>query len=181
MRRPRIPANVERQLMIDAGWKCSIPMCGTNTNLEIDHIEEWSKIHEHNYANLLVLCPTHHAMKKSGSNPRQITAHSLRIVKQNQLEISGRYSDIERRVLEHFLRNPDERVIFLPGDFDILLMHLLDARILSKEFTGNGGVGIPFGEEGATPENMIILRQSYVLTEDGLSAVAALRELRTLR
>src|SRR3954465_3910893 len=163
--RPAIPASIERQLMIDAGWRCSIPTCGTTTALEIDHIDEWSDVKEHKYENLIVLCPTHHAMKRKGARPRELNAVALKIVKQNQLELSGRYGDVERRVLEYFVRNLGQRIVFLPGDFDVLLMQLLDEGLLNKEFTAEGSIVVPFDDSDAdpTPERSYTLRQAYYL------------------
>ncbi|WP_431220361.1 HNH endonuclease signature motif containing protein [Leifsonia xyli] len=180
--RPAIPASIERQLMIDAGWRCSIPTCGTTTALEIDHIEEWSEVKDHRYENLIVLCPTHHAMKQKGSRPRELNATALKIVKQNQVELSGRYGDVERRVLEYFVRRPGETIVFLPGDFDVLLMQLLDAGLLDKQFNAEGSIVMGFGEDGAepTPDSAYTVRQAYRLTDEGASAVSALREARSL-
>lgn len=181
--RPAIPASIQRQLMIDSGWRCSVPLCGTTTALEIDHIEEWAVVREHKYENLIVLCPTHHAMKKSGSNPRDVNAIALRIIKQNQLEVAGRYGDIERRVIEFFIHKPEARLVFLPGDFDVLLMQLLGDGLLEKVFTADGSVVLSIGGESEepTPENSITMRQAYRLTKDGIAAVLALRSAQSLR
>jgi hypothetical protein len=168
--------------MIDSGWKCSVPTCGTTSALEIDHIEEWSEVKEHKYENLIVLCPTHHSMKQKSSNPRDLNAKALHVIKQNQLELAGRYGDVERRVLGFFVRNPDARNVFLPGDFDVLLMHLLDATLLEKDFSADGSMVMKLSEdeEEPTPENSITIRQAYRLTAEGQSAVMALREARSL-
>lgn len=169
--------------MIDAGWRCSIPTCGTTSALEIDHIEEWSKVREHKYENLIVLCPTHHAMKQAGSRPRELNVTALKIIKQNQIALSGRYGDVERRVLEYFVRDPDTTEVVLPGDFDILLMHLLDAGLLEKEFEGEGSVIIHVSElhSTPTPETSLVIRQVYRLTAEGKSTIEALRSARSIR
>ena len=181
--RPTISAELVRRLMLDAGYRCSIPMCQVSTNLEIDHIVEWSIVQEHVYVNLIVLCPNHHAMKRSGSNPREVNASALRVIKQNQIELSGRYGDIERRVIEHFVRTPKAQTVALPGDFDILLMHLLDSGWIQKDFRGDGAVVFQFEDEENMPDerNAVVVRQIYRLTPDGEAAVAALRSARELR
>jgi hypothetical protein len=168
--------------MLDAGYQCSIPTCHMSVNLEIDHIEEWSKVKEHRYENLIVLCRNHHGMKVSGSSPRELNETALRIIKQNQMELAGRYGDIERRVLEHFVRNSDERTVTLPGDFDILLMQLLDGALLEKEFQGTGSTIIQWVGTDDEPDeqNSIVLRQVYRLTDEGLATVAAIREARAI-
>lgn len=184
--RPPIPATLERQVMIDAGWRCSIPRCGTNSALEIDHIVEWAKVRKHEYENLIVLCPTHHAMKRDGSRARELNAVALKIIKANQMQIAGRFGDIERRILEHFVRNEEDRIVFLPGDFDILLMQLLDAEILSRAIDDpddsvSGLVGVPMpGDFGDEEPPMIIMRAAYLLTKTGIEFVSALREAQEL-
>lgn len=184
--RPAIPAALERQVMIDAGWRCSIPGCGTNVALEIDHIVDWAVTGTHEYENLIVLCPTYHAMKRAGSNARDINTASLTVIKANQMELAGRYGDIERRVLEYFVRNPEERVVFLPGDFDILLMQLLDAGVLERGSEQHGSVtdglvavALPGEGVDAEPE-MILLRGAYLLTDTGAEYVSAIRDARAL-
>ncbi len=182
--RPPIPAALERQVMIDAGWRCSIPGCSTNAALEIDHIVDWAKRRVHEYENLIVLCPTHHAMKRKGSHARDINAASLKVIKANQMELAGRFGDVERRILEHFVRNPEERIVFLPGDFDILLMQLLDAGILTRagddpSVSGLVGVALP-GDYGDEEPPMIILRGAYLLSGSGVEYVSAIRDAREL-
>jgi len=116
-------------------------------------------------------------MKRRSSNPRDLNSAALKQIKLNQLEMAGRYTDTERRVLEHFVRNPDERVVFLPGDFDILLMHILDAGLLEKEFNTDGSVVVTLSESDTEPTrtNSLTIRQAYALTNDGVDAVTALR------
>ena len=128
--RPAIPLPLQRQLFIEAGYKCSIPACGVTAPLKIDHIDEWAKVKEHRYENLIVLCANHHGIKAAGG-PRILTSASLRTVKANQVEMNGRYGDIERRVIDHFVTNPSARRIHLPGDFDLLLSRLIEADFLA--------------------------------------------------
>lgn len=147
---------------------------------------EWAVTRRHDYKNLIVLCPTHHAMKRAGSAARDINAASLKVIKANQMELAGRFGDIERRVLEHFVRNPEERLVFLPGDFDILLMQLLDAGVLERGSEEHGSVtdglvAVALPNDG--PEDMpdmIILRAAYLLTEIGADYVSAIRDARRL-
>jgi len=180
--RPRIPAPLERQLMLDAGYQCSIPTCHVSANLEIDHIQEWASVKRHEYFNLIVLCRNHHGMKVEGSNARELNATALRVIKQNQMELAGRYGDIERRVLEHFLRHPDERTIALPGDFDILLMHLLDDAVLEKDFQGDGSTVFQWTDYENEPDvqNSVVVRAVYKLTDEGVATVSALRDARDI-
>jgi len=56
--RPAIPADVERQVLIDAGHRCAV--CGCELPLERAHIIAWSQSKDHSAANLLCLCANCH-------------------------------------------------------------------------------------------------------------------------
>ncbi len=56
--RPAIPADVERQVLIDAGHRCVV--CGCELPLERAHIIAWSQSKDHSAANLLCLCANCH-------------------------------------------------------------------------------------------------------------------------
>ena len=60
---------LERALMIEAGYRCAIPTCRTVQPLQIEHIEDYSKVQKHEFANMLVLCANCHGMK--GEGPRK--------------------------------------------------------------------------------------------------------------
>ncbi len=105
--------------------------------LEIDHIEDWADVQEHSYENLIVLCANHHSMKSAGS-PRQLDSAALKIIKLNQIEVNGRYGDVERRIIDYFVMHPGATRVQLPRDFDILLSRLLDAGILAHDLNGDG-------------------------------------------
>lgn len=169
--------------MIDAGWKCSVPSCGVTGPLEIDHIEEWSETRSHDYENLIVLCRNHHGMKQAGSNPRELNRAALRILKANQLELNGRFGDIERRVIDHFVRNVDDARVHLPGDFDILLAQLLQAGFVEADNDANGALA--FSTDGLDAEenprgDVVFMRKVYRLTDSGRDYVQAIREVRGL-
>jgi hypothetical protein len=62
--RETIPAITRRQLLLESGYKCSIPTCSIQMpTLQFHHIDEnpSNSIKE----NLLILCPTHHQMVTS--------------------------------------------------------------------------------------------------------------------
>ena len=59
MSRPSIPADIKRQVLMEAGHRCAIPTCRHPTT-EIAHIEPWAKVQEHKFENLIALCPNCH-------------------------------------------------------------------------------------------------------------------------
>jgi hypothetical protein len=61
-----IPQSVKRQLLIEAGFKCSIPNCPIQVpTIHFHHIDENPS--NNDISNILILCPTHHQMVTSGS------------------------------------------------------------------------------------------------------------------
>jgi hypothetical protein len=126
--RPPIPASLERDLMIEAGYRCAI--CKSPEPLQIDHIVEWSTVHKHEFENMIVLCANCHARKKNTSDPRHINRASLSQIKQNLMLLNGRYSDLERRIIEYFgealEENPDVLpFIFIPERLHLLVIYLI--------------------------------------------------------
>lgn len=63
--RPHIPAELEREILVEAGHRCAIPTC-RQIPVQIDHIRDWAKVREHRAENLIALCPNCHARKTRG-------------------------------------------------------------------------------------------------------------------
>ncbi|WP_263171330.1 HNH endonuclease [Streptomyces sp. SCSIO ZS0520] len=57
--RPKIPSELRRRVLIEAGHRCAIPTC-KSTPVEIAHIIPWAKAQKHEFKNLIALCPTCH-------------------------------------------------------------------------------------------------------------------------
>ncbi|WHT20199.1 HNH endonuclease signature motif containing protein [Crossiella sp. CA-258035] len=92
--RPPIPAELRRAVLIEAGHRCAIPTC-RQYPVEVDHIVDWAKVRCHEFDNLIALCPTCHARKTGGD----IDAKSMKQYKINLGVLTGRYSDLELRLL----------------------------------------------------------------------------------
>lgn len=56
--RPSIPAEIERQILIECGHRCAV--CGTPAPLERAHIIPWRKTKEHKAEDLICLCANCH-------------------------------------------------------------------------------------------------------------------------
>ena len=108
--RPKIPAGLKRKVLIEAGHRCAIPTC-RHTTTEIAHIEPWSKVKEHSFENLIALCPNCHTRFDNS----EIDRKSMKQYKANLAILTGRYGDLERRILELFATNPESNSIRLPG------------------------------------------------------------------
>ncbi len=59
-KRAAIPRPVQRKLMLECGYACSVPRCGATHGLEFHHIN--ADPGDNREENLLVLCANHHSM-----------------------------------------------------------------------------------------------------------------------
>ena len=137
--RPPIPAAVERQVLLEAGHRCAIPLC-QQTPVEIAHIVPWTQVIKHTFDNLIALCPTCHTRYDSGGIDRK----AMKQYKANLSILNGRYGDLEQRILRHFADKPGDYKIWLLGGLDILLMNLLKDGLLIDTGQTNG---VSFGNE----------------------------------
>ena len=148
--RPAIPAELERRVKVEAGHRCAIPTC-KSVPIEINHIEDWAKVQEHTFENLIALCPNCHARYTKG----EIDRKAMRMYKANLGVVMNRYNDFERRILELFgeilEKMPPEAQaanqrpwIQLPGGGSVLSYRYLLADGLIEELGAVGGVHTTF-------------------------------------
>ena len=142
--RPAIPADLKRRVLMEAGHRCAIPTCRT-VPVEIAHIEPYSKVRDHTFENLIALCPTCHTRYDSGDIDRL----SMKGYKANLGLVSGRYGEVERRLLDALALHPLAR-IRLPGGLAFQLMYLLKDGLLARVPTQGANIvmdGMPMTEE----------------------------------
>jgi hypothetical protein len=123
--RPAIPRQLKRDVLVEAGHRCSIPTCRHPT-VQLAHITPWEKVKAHTFENLIALCPTCHVRYDNGGIDRR----AMLQYKANLSILNGRYGDLERRVLRYFAFHREQDSIYLPKGFDILLMYLFDDGFL---------------------------------------------------
>ena len=123
--RPAIPTDLKRMVLIESGHRCAIPTCKHPTT-EIAHIIPWSKCKEHVFSNLIALCPNCHTR----FDANQIDRKAMLAYKSNLALLNSRYSDLEKRIIDHFIKNPSIKEILLPGGLDLMLMYLLEDGML---------------------------------------------------
>jgi hypothetical protein len=129
--REAIPNELQRQLFVEAGYRCAIPTCRAVAPLQIEHIDDYAKVKEHKFENMIVLCANCHGMK--GNGPRQLDRKALRQFKANLGLLNHRYGDLERRLLEDFAHNSDSSIRILPGSMDLLVRNLVRDGYVKKE------------------------------------------------
>jgi HNH endonuclease len=123
--RDHIPAAVKRAVLVEAGHRCAIPTC-RQTPIDIAHIVPHAESQDNSFENLIVLCLMCHRRYDAG----QIDRPSMRQYKANLSLLSGRYSDLERRLIEYFVDRPEYDTIFLPGGLQLLLAYLIKDGLL---------------------------------------------------
>jgi predicted restriction endonuclease len=70
MSRPKIPAELKRSVLVEAGHRCAIDAC-KHIDVVIHHIIPWAKCKRHEYENLIALCPNHRARADKGEIDRK--------------------------------------------------------------------------------------------------------------
>src|SRR3954447_23931218 len=138
MKRPPIPAPLERAVLVESGHRCAIPTC-RQVPVEIAHIVPWTTCKTHSFENLIALCPTCHTRYDNG----EIDRKSMRIYKLNLQLLNSRYGDLEQRLIRRFAQNRSNDECWLMAEMEILVEYLLEDGILaasSETRIGSGGV-----------------------------------------
>ncbi len=179
--RPKVPAALRRRVLVEAGHRCAIPTCRVSP-VEIAHIVPWTDIREHEFSNLIALCPTDHTRYDTG----QIDRQSMYQYKRNLAELTARYGYFELRVLHYFAANPDKNYFACAGGLSLLLQGLIDDSFLENSTEGNGGTGVSSAgigissvdeETGEVSEYEVIpFAEIYILTDRGRSLVTSWAE-----
>lgn len=164
--------SIQRAVKVEAGHRCAIPTCRATSALELAHIEPWSKVKEHTFDNLILLCAVCHTR----FDRDEIDRLAMLQYKANLSVLSNRYGEFERRVLEMFTvakEPPTEALVLtLPWGRDLDLWYLLRdglMRKLSEQEASQhiGGTVAIFGQP---------TQEAYRLTALGVAFVRALRD-----
>ncbi|GAA0969736.1 HNH endonuclease [Acrocarpospora macrocephala] len=164
--RPALPAQLKRDLLVEAGHRCAIPTCRAAAPLEFEHIDDWERVKKHEFANMIVLCANCHGRK--GNGPGQIDRKALRQYKANLALLNSRYGDLERRILVYFAKVRDNDHILLPPLMHLLVMYLVEDGLLAHKpelnLTQQASVGGVFSIDLSATD-------TYVLTSEGRAFV----------
>ncbi|MEW1774676.1 HNH endonuclease signature motif containing protein [Streptomyces sp. NPDC086777] len=123
--RPKIPMELKRAVLVEAGHRCAIATC-RQTPVDLAHIEPWTKVQEHTFDNLIALCPTCHRRFDRG----EIDRKAMLQYKANLEILNSRYSDTERQFLKVCAQNWEEfrRKHLHPG---VTLDEFREGRVVS--------------------------------------------------
>ncbi|MGY0500631.1 HNH endonuclease [Nocardia sp. FBN12] len=168
--REPVPADLQRDLMIEAGYRCAVTTCRTAEPLEIEHIEEYATVRKHEFSNMVVLCANCH--RRKGIGPRKLDKKALRIIKRNLALVNRRYNDVERRIIEHFVENDTAPYVLLP-ETSVLFGYLLKDGLIE----GLPGAEVEEAMHGELADGRTFhITRGYALTEDGKILVNKLRK-----
>lgn len=152
-------------VLVEAGHRCAIPTC-RQVPVDVHHIVPVASGGNDEFENLIALCRNCHGMEQDG----KIDRPAMKMHKANLGLLTGRYSDLERRVLETFSADPVAGTrIALPGGLDLLLKYLVDDGLIRhRPIEGFGHISI-----GGRPA--MAVQAEYELTVDGANFVSRWR------
>ena len=151
-------AKLKRQLFEEAGYRCAVPTCRGTSALQMEHIQPWSEVKEHDFENMIILCATCHARVTS----KEISKDAIRAYKRNLAIISGRYSLYEMRLLELFFGQVQAGMKALSPISEVDLLHV-------SGLGRDGLIKVLFPEDSTVKVNGISNRTCRLVpTEAGL-------------
>lgn len=166
-------------MRVEAGHRCAIPTCRTTSGLQIHHIEEWAKVRAHAFENLILLCANCHARVTAG----EIDRKSVKVYKANLSILVGRYGDLERRIIDRFVSQPDQTEVVVDMSQVLLLDYLILDGILLYAGPADGafylGPGEPPSDELSSPASHHGPAR-WKLTDVGREIVERVRQAREL-
>lgn len=123
-KRPPIPAEIKRRVLVEAGHRCAIPACRF-IEVDVHHIVFWEECKKHEYDNLIALCPNCHRMAHNGKIDRK----SLRIYKANLRFIHDRFSQLEVDILFESYRNRGKSLLWPPFN-RLLIKRIIECNMI---------------------------------------------------
>lgn len=132
-KRIKVPQKIKVKIHTEAGYRCAIPTCKAPVACEIAHIEAYSKSKNNDSNNLIALCPTCHTRFDKG----EISLEAIRYYKQNLLLLNGRYTDIERRILEIFILDSNKTLEIIPAVLNIAYRQLVEDELFYTQEPGS--------------------------------------------
>ncbi len=120
-----IPTHVKRQVLIEAGHCCAIPICQYPAT-QFAHIIPFERVKEHGVDNIIALCPNHHDQY---DNKKTIDHESMKIYKQKLQFLNKRYTKYELRLLALLAEKP---VVLASGEIEVQWL-LKDGLIENKK------------------------------------------------
>lgn len=125
-KRRTISISVKRQVLHEAGYKCSNPVCRTILTIELHHLDYISDKGGNNPDNLLPLCPNCHALHHQGNIPKE----SLRAWK---IFLTTLNEALDKKSIDLLLALNKIGKLVVSGDGILSCSTLISANLVSVE------------------------------------------------
>ena len=157
--RPAIPAELRRRVLVEAGHRCAIPAC-RHIEVDVHHIIPWEKCQEHEYENLIALCPNCHRRADRGDIDRK----SLKLYKANLQFAHDKFSQLELDILFELYKADKGQMIQWPTYMHILIKRIVEAGYISIG-KAQGGKVIISGMQ-ASPDYLVITNEGRTFVNE---------------
>ena len=125
-KRKAVPLDIKKQVLHEAGYQCSNPVCRTILTLDIHHIDYVSDGGENTADNLLALCPNCHSLH----HKKQIPIESLRTWKMFQMSLNEAF---DRRSINLLITIARQKCIDMSGEGVIECSSLIASGLASSK------------------------------------------------
>lgn len=156
--RPDISAELRRRVLLEAGHRCAIPTC-RHMEVDLHHIIPWSEVREHEYENLIALCPNCHRSAHRGDIDRK----SLRAYKANLRLAHDKFSRLELDYLFKYCRVLD--CTPYPSFMRLLYERLIEAGFVTTRRGNNGIVASVENGVNTTPVRFLVTEKGRRFVE----------------
>lgn len=119
--RSKIPADLKRQVLVEAGHRCAIPTC-RSLDVDLHHIIPWAECQTHSYENLIALCPNCHRRAHKG----EIDRKSLRMYKNNLRFLSDKFTVFELDLLFELSQMKEGEELKFPPFMRLMVKRILE-------------------------------------------------------
>jgi len=156
--RSPIPAELRRQILVEAGHRCAIPTC-RYVDVDVHHIIPWEECRKHDYDNLIALCPNCHRRAEKG----EIDRKSLRMYKSNLRFAMEKYSHFEMDVLFELYQARPNAALPFPTYLGLLIKRILDAGFV--EIRVDPSMSVHFGTIKMSPDFLVLTQKGRAFIE----------------
>jgi len=144
--------------LVEAGHRCAIPRCG-ETELDVHHIVPWEACKNHEYSNLIALCPICHRRAHKGEIDRKALLQYKAALTAGsgpgmQANFEAPIVEIRRRIFERNTDVPGFTFQFDFPDFEGLVQRIVSKNVeawgyeLLADFRHHQETVMPVKEEG---------------------------------
>lgn len=132
-KRHAIPAELKDKLLVECGYKCSVPNCNVAQSLEFHHVDSDPSNNQKN--NIVVLCAVHHHQ----ADTNRISKRSLNLMKGLLLNVDGTLGMSKHCDRIHISMKEFQEFIDLVRQMSKASLRLLSRAFIRSIFGFDGG------------------------------------------